>query len=99
MFACACSPEAPTTVCGLPTNAPIPCELNNGDPNPILKAHKTHTMRTRQKVANTINMVFTAHLRCTRPPYSTAMAGMLMRPTRVAAVNCHALSPELSHDA
>src|SRR6516164_9189791 len=24
---------------------------------------------------------------------------MLMRPTRVAAVICHALSPELSHDA
>src|SRR5262249_31923026 len=29
----------------------------------------------------------------------TARAGMLMRPTRVAAVICHALSPELSHDA
>ncbi len=56
-------------------------------------------MRTRQNVVNTISMVFTAHFRCTRPPYNTAMAGMLMRPTRVAAVNCHALSPGLSHDA
>src|SRR5215470_10311138 len=94
MFAWACSAAALSTVPGLPRNAPI-----HGDPNPIRKAHRTQAMSTRQKVLNTISMVLTAHFRCTRPPYRTARAGMLMRPTRVAAVICHALSPELSHDA
>jgi hypothetical protein len=52
-----------TTVPGLPRKVPI-----HGDPNPILKAHRTHTMSTRQNVLNTISMVLTAHFRCTRPP-------------------------------
>ncbi len=63
MFACACSAEALSTVPGLPTKVPI-----HGDPNPMRKAHRTQTMRTRQNVLNTISMVFTAHFRCTRPP-------------------------------
>src|SRR5271165_1991980 len=50
-------------------------------------------MRTRQKVVNTIITVFIAHFFCTRPPYSTARAGMDMSPTSVAAVICQALSP------
>src|ERR1700722_1099663 len=39
---------------------------------------------------------FIAHFFCTRPPYSTARAGMDISPTSVAAVICQALSPELS---
>jgi hypothetical protein len=91
MLACACSPPAPTTVSGLPTNDEI-----HGVPNPILKAHSTHTMRVRQKALKTIIIVLIAHLRWTIPPYRTASAGMLIRPTSVAAVICQALSPELS---
>src|SRR5580700_3609488 len=53
-------------------------------------------MRTRQKVVNTMSTVFMAHFFCTRPPYSTARAGMDISPTSVAAVICQALSPELS---
>src|SRR5579864_9259946 len=53
-------------------------------------------MRTRQKVVNTIMTVFIAHFFCTRPPYSTARAGMDMSPTSVAAVICQALSPDPS---
>ena len=53
-------------------------------------------MSVRQNVLNTISTVFIAHRRCTSPPYSTAMAGMLISPTRVAAVSCQALSPGLS---
>ena len=68
----------------------------HGDPKPILKAHRTQTMRVRQNALNTIIMVLTAHLRWTMPPYRTASAGMLIRPTSVAAVICQALSPELS---
>ena len=67
----------------------------HGWPKPILKAHSTQTIRVRPKAANTIIMVFTAHLRCTIPPYKTASAGMLISPTSVAAVICQALSPEL----
>src|SRR5712691_729369 len=93
MLACACSPACPTTVAGLPTTSR---PVNKGCPNPILNAHKTQTIRVRQNVLNTISMVFTAHLRCTIPPYSTARAGMLIRPTSVAAVICHELSPALS---
>src|ERR1700753_406597 len=53
-------------------------------------------MRTRQKVTKTMSVVFIAHFFCTRPPYSTARAGMDISPTSVAAVICQALSPELS---
>src|ERR1035438_10581032 len=92
MRAWLCSPEAPTTVCGLPRRGKLP--PIHGWPKPILKAHRTHTMRGRENVLHTISTVLTAHLCCTRPPYTTARAGMLMRPTRVAAVICHALSPD-----
>jgi hypothetical protein len=53
-------------------------------------------MSVRQNALNTIIMVLTAHLRWTSPPYRTASAGMLIRPTSVAAVICQALSPEES---
>ena len=70
--------------------------LINGVPKPILNAHSTHTIKVSANAANTIIMVFTAHLRWTMPPYKTASAGMLIKPTSVAAVICQALSPELS---
>src|SRR5580658_3376336 len=91
MLACACSPAAPTIVDGLPTNVEI-----HGEPKPILNAQSTQTISVRQNALNTIIMVLTAHLRCTIPPYKTARAGMLIKPTSVAAVSCQALSPELS---
>jgi hypothetical protein len=69
--------------------------LISGVPKPILKAHRTQTMRVRQNVANTINTVFMAHFFCTRPPYRTARAGIDIRPTSVAAVICQELSPAL----
>ncbi len=89
MTARACSEPAPTIAPGVPTNVWI-----HGVPKPILNAHSTQATSVRQNVANTMRTVFIAHLRCTRPPYRTARAGMLMRPTRVAAVICHALSPD-----
>jgi hypothetical protein len=58
-----CSAACPSTVPGIPTKLPI-----HGEPNPILKAHRTQTMRTRQNVLNTIMTVFMIHLRWTRPP-------------------------------
>src|SRR5215469_13921979 len=91
MLAWACSPAAPATVPGLPMNVEI-----QGAPKPILNAHSTHTIKVSANALNTIKMVFTAHFRCTMPPYRTARAGILMRPTSVAAVICQALSPELS---
>src|SRR5271165_7594329 len=38
-----------------------------------------------------------AHFCLTYPAYRTARPGMLCRPTKVAAANCHALLPESSH--
>ena len=65
-------------------------------PKPILNAHSTHTIDVRQKVVNTIITVLIAHFFCTRPPYSTARAGMDISPTSVAAVICQELSPAFS---
>ena len=53
-------------------------------------------MSVRQNVQNTIMMVFIAHFFWTRPPYSTARAGMDISPTSVAAVICQELSPAFS---
>jgi hypothetical protein len=39
---------------------------------------------------------FTAHFFWTIEAYSTASAGRLMRPTKVAATICHVLSPVFS---
>src|SRR5579863_6504486 len=44
-----------------------------------------------------MNMVFTTHFFGTRPPYSTARPGTLIRPTKVAAVSCHDVLPVSSH--
>ena len=68
----------------------------SGSPKPILKPHSTHTTSTSEKPVNAISMVLTAHFFWTIPPYSTAMPGMLIRPTSVAATNCQALSPGFS---
>ncbi len=94
MWAWPCSPPRPDDVPGTPTKVPI-----HGVPKPILNAHRTQTMRVRQNALNTIIMVFTAHFFWTIPPYKTARAGMLIRPTSVAAVICQALSPGLSQVA
>ncbi|KWW97706.1 hypothetical protein TH66_19540 [Carbonactinospora thermoautotrophica] len=67
-----------------------------GLPNPILKPHRTHTISTTENALNTISMVFTTHFRGTSPPYRSATPGMLIRPTSVAAISCHALSPGLT---
>jgi hypothetical protein len=91
MWAWPCSLNEPMTGPGWPTKVPIQAE-----PKPILKTHRTQTMRTRQKPLNAMIMVFTAHLRCTSPPYRTAKPGRLIRPTRVAAVNCQEVSPAFS---
>src|SRR5260370_10999335 len=91
MLACPCSPPDPMTAPAFPTRCRLP--PIHGDPNPILKAHRTHTISVRQNALKTIIIVLTAHLRWTIPPYRTASAGMLIRPTSVAAVICQALSP------
>jgi hypothetical protein len=49
-----------------------------------------------ENAEKTISMVLTIHFFCTRPPYRTASAGILIIPTKVADTSCHALSPELS---
>jgi hypothetical protein len=91
MCAWPCSLNEPMTGPGRPRNVPI-----HAWPKPILKTHRTHTMRTRQNPLNAMIMVLTAHLRCTRPPYRTARPGRLIRPTRVAAVSCQEVSPAFS---
>jgi hypothetical protein len=70
-----------------------PC---HGVPKPILKAHRTHTMRTTENVANTNIMLLIDQRFCMTPPYRTARPGTLINPTSVAAVICQAVSPELS---
>ncbi len=91
MLARACSAAWPITAAGLPMKVDI-----HGSPKPILNAQSTQTIKVRQNALNTIIMAFTAHLRCTSPAYRTARAGMLIRPTSVAAVSCQALSPAFS---
>jgi hypothetical protein len=44
-----------------------------------------------------MNALLMAHFFFTIPPWSTTRPGTLCSPTKVAAVSCHALSPELSH--
>src|SRR6266581_6508009 len=91
MFAWPCSAACPSTLRGSPTNV-----LISGVPKPILKAQSTQVISTRQNVVNTMSTVFIAHFFWTRPPYSTARAGMDISPTSVAAVICQELSPALS---
>src|SRR5580658_2786062 len=97
MFAWPCSCVWPRMFPGLPTNVDsrlVPCPI--GWPNPILKAHRTHTMRTIAKVAKVSIMLLIDQRFCITPPYRTTSPGTLIRPTSVAAVSCHALSPGLS---
>ena len=91
MLAWPCSATCPRMVRGSPRKV-----WTSGVPKPILKAHRTQVMSVRQNVQNTIMMVFIAHFFCTRPPYSTARAGMDISPTSVAAVICQELSPAFS---
>src|SRR6266480_1929935 len=90
MFACPCKALCPRTVRGSPMNV-----LTSGVPKPSLKPQSTQTIRTSPKVVNTIITVFIAHFLWTRPPYSTARAGIDISPTSVAAVICQELSPAL----
>src|SRR5438270_6823043 len=67
-------------------------------PKPILKAHRTHTTSTTENAMNASIMLLIDQRFCITPPYSTASPGTLIKPTSVAAVNCHEVSPEFSHD-
>src|SRR5664279_482479 len=55
-------------------------------------------MSTAEKPVKAMNMVFTTHFFGTRPPYSRARPGTLIRPTKVAAVSCQELLPVSNHD-
>lgn len=70
MYACACSLAEPTMVPGRPTNAPrMPGQSEfRGSPNPILNSQSTQPTSTSEKPVKAMNMVFTTHLRWTRPP-------------------------------
>src|SRR5947199_5381472 len=70
-----------------------PC---HGVPKPILKPHSTQTSSTTENATNVNIMLLIDHRFCITPPYRTASPGMLIRPTRVAAVSCQAVSPELN---
>ena len=70
-----------------------PC---HGAPKPILNAHSTHTTSTTANAANASIMLLTDQRFCITPPYRTTRPGTLISPTSVAAVICHAVSPELS---
>ncbi len=91
MLACPCSAACPRIVLGSPMKV-----WSNGVPKPSLNAQRTQVIKTRQKVVNTIITVLIAHFFWTRPPYSTARAGMDINPTNVAAVICQELSPAFS---
>src|SRR5947209_7210826 len=81
-----CAPNTPPPLCAIEW------------PNPILNAHRHHAISVRQKATNVSIMLFTDQRFCITPPYSTASPGTLIRPTSVAAVNCHALSPGFNQD-
>src|SRR5215469_11955800 len=49
------------------------------------------------KAYNTMSDELSAHLRFINPAYRIASPGTLWSPTRVAAVSCHPVSPELTH--
>src|SRR5258706_13005514 len=96
-WSCVCESTGP----GFPMKFPkkLVAEDDNpchGSPKPILKPHSTHTIRTTEKVAKTNIMLLIDHRFCITPPYRTARPGMLIKPTRVAAVSCQAVSPELN---
>src|SRR5580704_3795213 len=65
-------------------------------PKPSLYSHRNQATSTSENPANIIASTFTAHFLGTRDAYSTARAGRLIRPTKVAAVICHVLSAGLS---
>src|SRR5712671_360283 len=73
---------------------PLPCPI--GLPKPILNAHSTHATKTSENATNVSIMLLTDQRFCITPPYRTARPGRLIRPTNVAAVICHALSPAFS---
>ena len=75
---------------------PVPCPM--GAPKPILKAHSTQATSTSAKATKVSIMLFTDQRFCITPPYRIARPGMLISPTSVAAVICHALSPGFSHE-
>src|SRR5579859_2303793 len=99
MFDWCCSSVCESTGPGLPMKFPKKPECDrpwNGLPNPILNAHKTHTSSTMENVANTSIMLLIDQRFCITPPYRTARPGTLIRPTSVAAVICHEVSPGFS---
>ena len=73
-----------------PLSAPKMCR---GLPKAILNPKRTQTISTSANATNAIIIEFTDQRFCMTPPYSTTRPGTLIRPTRVAAVSCQALSP------
>src|ERR1700693_2968263 len=97
MIAWPSSAPVESTVPDFPQNVsknPLPCPI--GLPKPILNAHRHQATNTRQNATNVSIMLLTDQRFCITPPYRTARPGRLIRPTNVAAVICHALSPALS---
>ena len=94
-----CSAVCESTGPGLPMKFPKKPECDspwNGEPKPILKAHRTQTTSTIENVANVSIMLLIDQRFCITPPYRTARPGTLIRPTSVAAVICQEVSPEFS---
>src|ERR1700761_8457286 len=97
MIAWPSSAPAESTVPDLPQKVsknPLPPPI--GLPKPILNAHSTHATNTSENATNVSIMLLTDQRFCITPPYRTARPGRLIRPTNVAAVICHALSPAFS---
>lgn len=65
-------------------------------PNDMLYAQMTQQIQTAAKAYSAMNAELMAHFFLTMLPYRMTSPGMLCRPTRVADIICHALSPLLS---
>src|SRR5437763_16576126 len=99
MFAWCWSGVCDSTGPGLPMKFPKKPDLERpcqGVPNPMLKPHSTQTTSTTENATNVSIMLLIDQRFCITPPYSTARPGTLIKPTSVAAVSCHEVSPEVS---
>ena len=80
----------------MPTNvvaAPATC---SGCPKLMSYAKNIQMTRVIANAYTTISAELTANFRFINPAYRIARPGMLMIPTSVADVSCHAVSPEFS---
>lgn len=67
-------------------------------PKLMLYANSVQTTSVMANAYSTMSAELSAHLRFIRPAYMIARPGTLIRPTCVAEVSCHPVSPGLSHD-